>query len=132
MDEYNFDEFEEGPVEASGSQINITINPRGHFYLNRKAILAMGEPDAVVLFFDRERKVIGMQRSPIGRKNAFRILSRSKTTLESGRMIYASNFFSRYNIKPHTTIRFATPQVNKDGILILDLNKSESVTTSRK
>ena len=126
MTEYNFDEFEQGPIEARGSQVNITINTRGHFYLNRKAILAMGESDAVVLFFDRGRKTIGMQRSPINRKNAFRIVSRSKTTPESGRMIYASNFFSHYQIMPPATIRFAAPQVNKDGMLILDLKETES------
>ena len=118
MTEYNFDLFEEGPIEPSGNRVGVSINSRGHFYVNRKAIIAMGEPDAVVLYFDRERKAIGMQRSPIGRKNAFRLVNRAS---ESGRLIFATNFCRHYKIMPQATIRFAAPQANKDGILILDL-----------
>jgi hypothetical protein len=130
MNEYNFDEFEEGPVEAPWKRVSVTISSRGHFYLNRKAIEAMGEPDAVVLFFDRERKTIGMQRSPIGRKNAFQLVRR--TPKENGRMVFATNFFRRHNVTPTATIRIDSPQVNKDGILILDLNNATPVNAKEK
>ena len=128
MTEYNFDEFEEGPVEPIGKRINVTINRHGNFYINRKAILAMGEPDAVVLFFDTERKIIGMQRSPIGRTNAFPLNRRSRSKPENARVIHAGNFCSHHNITPDATIRFADPQVNKDGIMILDMTKTAVVT----
>ena len=119
MNEYNFEEFEEGPMEPSENRVGVSINSRGHFYVNRKAIIAMGEPDAVVLYFDREKKAIGMQRSPIDRKSAFRLIRRAQ---ESGRIIFATNFCRHHKIMPPATLRFTAPQVNKDGILILDLN----------
>jgi hypothetical protein len=129
MTEYSFDKFEDGPPESLGKRINVTINNKGYFFVNRKAILAMGEPDAVVLMFDQVRNVIGMKRSPIERKNAFRLIRRAAH--ETGRMIYCANFCRHHKIVPAETIRFADPEVNKDGILILDLNQTESGTLDR-
>jgi hypothetical protein len=129
MNEYNFEEFGQGPTELPGKRVGVSINPRGHFHVNRKAIIAMGEPDAVVLYFDRERKAIGMRRSPIDHRSAFRLVR--KASNESGRMIFATNFCRHHNITPTATIRFAAPQVNKDGILILDLKETQSVSSFR-
>ena len=128
MTEYNFDLFEEGPMEPSGNRVGVSINSRGHFYVNRKAIIAMGEPDAVMLYFDRERKAIGMQRSPIDRKYAFRLVNRA--TRESGRMIFATSFCRHYGIRPTETLAFISPAVNHNGILVLNLHEVRSVKKS--
>jgi hypothetical protein len=120
MTDCNFDEFEDGPVGRRGKNAHVSLNPRGYFLVNGKAILAMGEPDAVVLMFDSEKKIIGMKRSPIDRKNAFRLETCGRRT--SGRMVYAGNFCRRHQITPTETIIFAAPEVNKDGVLMLDQN----------
>ena len=122
--EYNFTEFEEGPREAAGSRINITFSKRGEFFLNGKALLEMGEPDAVVLMFDEKKRVIGMQRAPIGRKSSYLLKRKAKNT--AGRIVYAVNFCRRFNITPKRTLRFTAPEV-KNGILILDLKETEEV-----
>jgi hypothetical protein len=48
-------------------------------------------------------------------------------TRESGRMIDAMNFFRHYQIRPTETLAFTSPDINKDGILVLNLNEVRSV-----
>jgi hypothetical protein len=123
--EYNFAEFEEGPREAAGSSVNVTVNNRGYFFLNGKALLEMGEPDAVVLMYDAKERVIGMQRAPIGRKSSYLLKRKAKNT--AGRIVYAVNFCRHHDITPKCTLRFTAPEV-KNGVLILDLKETERVT----
>jgi hypothetical protein len=42
-------------------------------------------------------------------------------------MIYAMNIFRNYRIRLTETMAFTSPDVNKDGILILNLNEVRSV-----
>ena len=123
--EYNFTEFEEGPREAAGSRVNVTVNKRGEFFLNGKVLIEMGEPDAVVLLYDAKKRVIGMQRAPIGRKSSYLLKRKAKNT--AGRIVYAVNFCRHLGITPKCTLRFAAPEV-KNGILILNLKETEEVT----
>jgi hypothetical protein len=121
--EWNWEEFEHGPVEASSKRLHVTIDRRGHLFLNRHTIEAMGEPDAVTLMYDRRRSTIGLMRSPLGKPNAYRLKRKSKT---SGRIIYTSHFCRHYSICPDETLSFTAAAVNKDGVLILDLNEVRS------
>ncbi len=56
--DWNWEEFEHGPVVKQGERIHVTLNKRGSFFLNRRAIEALGEPDHIVLMFDRRRSTI--------------------------------------------------------------------------
>jgi hypothetical protein len=118
--EWNWEEFEHGPVDATSKRLHVTIDPRGHLFLNRHAIEAMGEPDAVTLMYDRRRSTIGLKRSPLGKPNAYRLKRKSKT---SGRIIYTAQFCRHYSICPDETLAFVAAEVNKHGVLILDLNE---------
>ena len=42
-------------------------------------------------------------------------------------MVHAKNFCRHYAINPTETLAFLSPEVNKDGILVLDLNDVRSV-----
>ena len=83
-------------------------------------IEAMGEPDAVTLMYDRRRSTIGLKRSPLDKQNAYRLKRKNKS---SGRIIYISHFCRNYSICPDETLAFVATEVNKDGVLILDLNE---------
>jgi hypothetical protein len=122
---YDWKIFEHGPVEAPGGRIRVSLNPRGNIFLNGKAVEALGQADAVVLMYDSRRSVIGLQRAPLDRPNAFRL--KRKARGYEGRLVYAANFCRANSICPDETLRFAAPVVNKDGILLLDLNDVVSV-----
>ena len=124
--DWNWENFEHGPVEGHAERVYVTVNRRGNFFFNRRALEAMGEPDAVTMMFDRRRSTIGIRRSPIDQKSAFRLKLKERSRSQ-GRMLYASNFCRLYHIRPDETLRFTGAEVNKDGILILDLNEVQSV-----
>jgi len=74
--EWNWEDFEQGPVESNTERIHVTINRRGNLFLNRNAVEAMGEPDAVKLMYDRRRSTIGVVRAPLA--EARRVPSETK------------------------------------------------------
>jgi hypothetical protein len=119
--EYKWEIFEEGPVVQSTEQIYVTINRRGQLYLNRGSLAALDEPDAVVMMYDRRQQVIGLQRSSIERRSAFKL--RRKDRDSKGRVLYASNFCRRHHIRPGETLRFTKAAVDKNGVLILSMHE---------
>jgi hypothetical protein len=124
--DWNWEEFTDGPASGSADRMHITVNRRGCFHLSRRAIERLGEPDSVVLMFDRRRGVIGMVQAPFNKPNAFR-LKRKQGKAAASRVVYAANFCRRYAICPDDTIAFNDAKVDKDGVPILDLNEVRSV-----
>ncbi len=122
--ELKWEEFEDGPVVQNTEQIHVTINRRGNLYLNGRTLVAMGEPDAVVMMYDRRQQTIGIKRSPLDRRSAYRL--RRKDRDRNGKMLYATNFCRRYHINPDKTLAFTNAEVDKNGILILSLHEVRS------
>jgi len=124
--EIQWEEFEHGPVVQHSERIHVSINSRGNFFFNRRAIEAMGEPNSVVMMYDRRRSIIGIKRADASRHNAFR-LKQKELQKSGGRVLYASNFCRFYAIRPEETLAFTAAEVDKQGVLILNLNEVKSV-----
>jgi hypothetical protein len=122
----DFEVFEAGPVIQNTDRPHITINKLGHFYLNRHAHAALGNPDAVTLMCDRRRQIIGILPSDRRRTHSFPL--RLKDGKPSrGRMLHASNFCKHYGIRGSETLAFLNPEINHNGILVLNLHEVRSV-----
>ena len=67
----DFEIFEEGPAQETADKLHVTIDKRGHFYLNRHAVHALGGTDAVTLGYDSKRQIIGMIPTDLRRRSAF-------------------------------------------------------------
>ena len=128
--EMNWEVFEHGPVQNLSRVIHVTINVRGNIFLNRRAHEALGRPTDVMLMYDRRRSFIGIGAARPGQAGAFRLRHKDPHT-SCGRVLYASNFCRKYAIGPEETLRFMTAEVNKSGILVLDLNEVRSVKKIR-
>lgn len=122
----NWEYFEHGPVENQSERIYVTINRRGNFFFNRRAIEALGRPDLVVLMYDRRRCTVGVASARPGQPGVFK-LKRKEVKGHGGRLLYASNFCRSFAIYPEETLRFTAAEVNKSGVLVLDLNEVKSV-----
>jgi hypothetical protein len=61
--ERDFEEFEGGPNIASADQLHVTIRPAGEIYFNSNTHRMMGRPQAVKLFYSRERHMIAIVRA---------------------------------------------------------------------
>jgi hypothetical protein len=124
----DFEIFEAGPVGQNTDRPHITINKLGHFFLNRHALAALGNPDAVTLMCDRRLQIIGMMPSDPRRTRSFPLRLKDGKA-NRGRVLHAMNFCKRYAIRPTETLAFLNPEINHNGILILNLHEVRSVTT---
>lgn len=129
MAEYNWENFDDGEPHYSRDRIHVTISSFGKIYFNQKAFEALGSPDGVALMYERRKSVIGVRASTLHQSGAYRLRFRRKT--DNGRIISAINFCKRFSICPEETLAFPSAEVNKDGILILDLNDIRSVKKKR-
>jgi hypothetical protein len=123
--ELDLELFEDGGAEYTGKDIHVTLYVRGNIFFNGNALAAIGDPDAVALSYDRRQSIIGVQPVPPSRNCAFHL--HRKHPNRNGRKISAKNFCRRYSIHPDQTYAFKSPTVNKDGILLLDMNSVRSV-----
>ena len=123
--EMNWEYFEQGPVEDRSERIWVTLNTRGNFFMNRRAHEALGRPERVVMMYDRRRSVIGIAAANHGQTGAF-TLKRKETKGHGSRVLYASNFCRTYAISPDETLQFTGAEVDKAGVLVLDLNEVKS------
>ena len=124
--EMNWEYFEQGPVENQSERVYVTLNRRGNFFMNRRAVEALGRPDLVVLMYDRRSHKIGIAAAAPRQPSAF-LLKRKEKDGYGGRVLYASNFCRNFHIDPGETLRFTTAEVDKAGVLVLDLNEVRSV-----
>jgi hypothetical protein len=124
--EMNWEYFEHGPVENQSEGIYVTVNRFGNFFLNRRAHEAIGRPDLVVLMYDRRRSTVGIAAAGPGQTGAFR-LKRKELKGHGARVLYAKNFCRNFAICPDETLRFTAAEVNKAGVLVLDMHEVKSV-----
>ena len=104
------------PVNAR--KVYAALSPRGVFYLNQGALLKLGDPPAVRLMYNADRKVIGIAPVPIHTTESF-LLRRKDGDRVASRTFAAAPFCREIGILPDRTIQFPEPKI-EDGILILD------------
>jgi hypothetical protein len=111
-------------------RIRVTINKLGTIYLNAAAFKSLGHPEAVLLMFDRRRHTIGVASAPVNHKQAL-LMKRKSGDGSGGRCIYARTFCKDFDIQPTETFVFPEATVNRDGVLLLDLNAVKPSTRIR-
>ena len=119
-----WEEFLKGPVKQNASSMRVSLNRKREIRLNMPAMKGLGEPEAVVLLYDRLNSRIGIRASRADVPNAYP-LRRNTNGLSSryGR-IYASSFCRFHQIRNDKTIFFADARQDNNGVLVLDLKQS--------
>lgn len=102
----------------------ITIQKRGNFSLNGKAVEDFGKPEAVELLYDRERKLIAFRPATGGTPRAFPLRQQGK----SGAHLVAGRAFTQhYKIATEEARRYK-PRL-QEGMLVIDLKGEYAVAT---
>ena len=130
--EYKWELHFAEPGMNSRDKIRVTLNTKGLFYLNPVALKALGEPDAVQVMFDRRQAVIGILRTSIEKKGAFLLKRKLAQGPGSGKCFYAGSFCKKYKLYPKEIKLFTDAHVDRDGILILDLNQMNSARRQKR
>ena len=117
-----FEKFTGGPFISSRDRVHVTINKKGALLFNRRMYELMGEPKAVVLFFDTAASVIGVSAAHPQLTEAFPL-----RTNGTAFKINAISFAKHYGIQIDATEVFLTPEIDEKGILHLDLRRTRTV-----
>ena len=129
--EWKWEIHQPAPSLANRERIRVTINRHGIIYLNGPTFKALGDPEAVVLMYDRRRSTIGVTGVSAERREAYAFKRKSGAANFGGRCIYARTFCKDFGINPSETLLFTEASINKDGILLLDLNAVKPSTRKR-
>jgi hypothetical protein len=121
--ERQFEKFTGGPAgRPDSAKFRITINKRGTLYLSARAYEAIGRPKAVALYYNREDDCIAVEPAYPRFIQNFPV-----TKAQMGWVIYAAAFCRHYRIGIPDTEVFNRPEVNNEGILLLNLRDTTRV-----
>ncbi len=123
LDEW--EEFSGGPMISLADRIYVSVNYKGQFLLSKGAVEALRSPEAVVLLFSRSLFKLGIRACSPFAPNAFPLKPRPDA---HSRLIHASTFCRNYGIKVTGTIAFHRIELDKEGILTLDLTSTSRVS----
>lgn len=118
---FGWEEFEEGPDKAG--ELRVTLSRKGEIMIGARAVARLGEPDWVVLMFDRANSLIGMRPSHRHEKNAYPTVHKMNGR---HRVVRANKFCRHYGIKFERTRAFVRANIDEDGVLVLDLKETKS------
>lgn len=114
-------EFKGRPNVKGANEVRVTLNKKGVFLLNKKALEMLGEPEAVKLFFDERNQSIGLGKATAEYENAFPVKSKDKY---NNRTVCASPFCRHNKVRVDSTIAFNNIEIDHDGIMALELHKA--------
>jgi len=117
---WEWDEFKDTAARRFPDRLYATINPRGDFVINRKTFIAMNEPQAVVLLYDKSTRTIGVKRSRLDVPNAILVHTRHS---RYNRVFRSKKFLEKHGIQLKQTVQFPTAEIDTDGVLILNLKE---------
>lgn len=108
--------------------VRVSLNARGHFLLNQKAADALGNPESVVLLFERSSRMIGLKPSYLGVEHSYELKHQGSS---QSYFLRAKSFCTYYGINVGDSIVFNDIQID-NGVLVLSLdNVTEVVRRAR-
>ena len=106
----------------------VSLKPDGELWLSKKTHEALGSPPGYVLLFDRERQVVGMRPSdPQHKTTAYPAQPRGR---HGAVRVRANRLVRDFGIYSPETVRFPRAQIDRQGVLILDLK--DTVRSAKK
>lgn len=113
----NWKEFGGVAARRLPDQIRSSINPTGEITFDLATYRRMGEPQAMVLLYERSTRTIGLKPARLDSPNAVIVRIRHE---RSNRVVRSQPFLKLNNIVVDRTLRFPYPRL-EGGILVLDM-----------
>ena len=105
----------------------VVLSTKGQITLNKFTHERLGGAEHVQLLYERDTNTIGID--PVGRKTPDSFYLALKPS--GGRIIHALRLMRDFGIKIPHGLRFMNPEIDEDGVLILDLNDTRPATKRR-
>lgn len=120
--------FRGGETMPSSSRLSASINVKNVLTLNRYTQNMLGNPEAVLLMFDKRESVIALSPTHAADPDGFRV----KLKGEMNYVVHLAPFCRHHGILINATERFAKPGLTSEGFLTLDLKRTINVSNRRK
>lgn len=124
-----WEKFKGGPTRPENTDFAITINAKNILTFNKYARKMLGEPEAVVLLFEKSESMIGLVPTSLKDKDAFPMKPKGGGLNYT---VHAAPFCRHFGIVIDKTERFDRPDFDNEGILRLDLKSTHDVSNRRK
>ena len=98
------------------SAIYVTMNPKGHIVMNRRAYEAVGSPEAFLLMYDTLNDRIGLKPAAANAPDAYRACPSGR---HGGKLVRAFRLMQENGLDIPETVQFHDAAVDND-VLILD------------
>lgn len=118
---WNWEEFAEGPEQPG--DLRVTLDRKGSIMIGARAMARLGEPDWVVLMFDRMNSLIGVRPANKHEKNAYPTVHKMNGR---HRLVRANRFCRHYGIQFERTRAFMSAKIEESGVLVLDLKETRA------
>lgn len=118
-----WEEFQVGPKDVSG-EMHVTLNAKGEIVIGAAAFERFGRPEVAVLLFDKEQELIGVLPASSRAKNAYPLKGKK---VGRHRTIRANRFCRHHGIRVAATMAFNKPEIDEEGVLVLDMNDARIV-----
>lgn len=105
-------------VRGQWAALYVTMNSKGFIVMSRVTYERLGAPKAFVLLFDTVNNRIGLKPTALSTRNAY---PAGPSGSHGGKLVRAYRLTQEFGIALPETIRFHDPEIDQDGILILDL-----------
>jgi hypothetical protein len=103
-------------TKGSSRDLHVSIERRGRMLIGTRAMEMLGEPDTVMMLYNREKKIIGIRPVHPRHPKGIKLRSNGRYTY---RMLPAVIFCKKYGIELGRTFIFDSPEI-EDGTLMLD------------
>lgn len=123
-------EWEEFTQKANyrAEMVRVSLNARGHFLLNQKAAGVLGNPEAVILLFERSSRMIGLKPCFSNVEHSYEL---KRQGASQSYFLRAKSFCTYYGINVGDSIVFNDIQID-NGVVVLSLdNVTEVVRRTR-
>ena len=114
-----------------GKSPYVTIQKRGLLSFNKAAHVALGEPAAVELLYNRTDRIIAVRGvdDDVPHAYKFRHIGGQKSDPTTF-IVGATAFVNHYNIPTEVSVR--RPATNEEGVLLIDLKDEGTVVTGNR
>ncbi len=121
-----YEKFNGEPNKPAVERLHATINENGIIRLNATLYATIGKPEAVYLYFNRQKDHIVLAPARPRLPSAFPI-KRSHNNY----VVRAAPFYKHFGIRIDRTHKFLRPEPESDGKLVLDLTNIVSIALTR-
>ncbi len=109
-----------GDVAAHWSGLYVTLNRTGSIVMSRVTHERLGSPEAFLLMFDQFNRRLGLKPVGMEERNAYPARQYGR---RGAKIVRAYRLLTEFALRPPDTLEFVSPEIDRDGNLILHLDK---------